>query len=81
MHHSQSVLFPKFGPGRRDGLIVLYKVVHILFGYSIDVDGVPISSHDPANVLRVAFEAATKRNLSKRTELCKEDAVGTWSMP
>ena len=71
-HHSQSVLFPKFGPGRRDGLIVLYKVVHILFGYSIDVDAVPVTCenvHDVFSVLvcatageaRVSFQHAWRR--------------------
>jgi hypothetical protein len=46
-------------PSRRSGTHHLHEPIHIVFRDAIDVDAVPVSTHDEDNVLCVALRAST----------------------
>lgn len=42
-----------------DGGVGLHKIFHVVLRYAVEIYGVPVTGHNPADVLCVPFEAAS----------------------
>ena len=71
---SSHTIFPFYRcPSRRGRTHHLHETIHVVLRDAIDVDAVPISTHDKDDVLCVAFCASTTRHRKVRR-------MSEWSM-